>query len=478
MNPPVLRPGFRTDIGVIHFVGIGGIGMSGIAEVMANLGFDVQGSDSAEGYVVQGLREKGITVFIGQSAANVANAAVLVTSTAIKPDNPEVVAARAKRIPIVRRAEMLAELMRLKSCVAVAGTHGKTTTTSMVAALLDAGSLDPTVINGGIINTYGSNARLGEGEWMVVEADESDGSFLRLGGTFGIVTNIDPEHLDHWGDFDKVREGFRQFVNAVPFYGAGILCIDHPEVQALIPRVGDRRIVTYGFSATADIRGDNVTPVPGGNRFAVVVRTRDGARESLRTIPDLMLPMPGRHNVQNALSAVAVAIELGISDEAIRTGFARFGGVKRRFTNVGETGGVTIIDDYGHHPVEIRAVLAAAREGAKGRVLAVVQPHRFTRLRDLMADFQAAFNDADAVYVAPVYAAGETPIDGIDAAALAAGLLAAGHRLAVTVTGDDDLANQLANDARPGDMVVCLGAGDITRWAAGLAAAIEKRRGG
>ncbi|MEY3267950.1 MAG: UDP-N-acetylmuramate--L-alanine ligase [Pseudomonadota bacterium] len=472
MNLPALRPGFRNDIGVIHFVGIGGIGMSGIAEVMANLGFDVQGSDSAEGYVVQGLRDKGITVFIGQSADNVTNAAVLVTSTAIKPDNPEVVAARAKRIPIVRRAEMLAELMRLKSCVAVAGTHGKTTTTSMVAALLDAGGIDPTVINGGIINTYGSNARLGEGEWMVVEADESDGSFLRLGGTFGIVTNIDPEHLDHWGDFDKVREGFRQFVNAVPFYGAGILCIDHPEVQALIPRVGDRRIVTYGFSATADIRGDNVTPVPGGNRFSVVVRTRDGER----TIPDLMLPMPGRHNVQNALSAVAVAIELGISDEAIRTGFARFGGVKRRFTNVGETGGVTIIDDYGHHPVEIRAVLAAAREGAQGRVLAVVQPHRYTRLRDLMADFQAAFNDADGVYVAPVYAAGEAPIDGIDAAALAAGLLAAGHRSAVTVTGADDLAHQLAIDIRAGDMVVCLGAGDITRWAAGLAAAIEKAR--
>jgi UDP-N-acetylmuramate--alanine ligase len=472
MNLPALRPGFRNDIGVIHFVGIGGIGMSGIAEVMANLGFDVQGSDSAEGYVVQGLRDKGITVFIGQSADNVTNAAVLVTSTAIKPDNPEVVAARAKRIPIVRRAEMLAELMRLKSCVAVAGTHGKTTTTSMVAALLDAGGIDPTVINGGIINTYGSNARLGEGEWMVVEADESDGSFLRLGGTFGIVTNIDPEHLDHWGDFDKVREGFRQFVNAVPFYGAGILCIDHPEVQALIPRVGDRRIVTYGFSATADIRGDNVTPVPGGNRFSVVVRTRDGER----TIPDLMLPMPGRHNVQNALSAVAVAIELGISDEAIRTGFARFGGVKRRFTNVGETGGVTIIDDYGHHPVEIRAVLAAAREGAQGRVLAVVQPHRYTRLRDLMADFQAAFNDADGVYVAPVYAAGEAPIDGIDAAALAAGLLAAGHRSAVTVTGADDLAHQLAIDIRAGDMVVCLGAGDITRWAAGLAAAIDKAR--
>ena len=474
LSPSGLRPGFRTDIGVIHFVGIGGIGMSGIAEVMANLGFIVQGSDSAEGYVVQGLRDKGITVFIGQRAENVANAAVIVTSTAIKADNAEVVAARARRVPVVRRAEMLAELMRLKSCVAVAGTHGKTTTTSMVAALLDAGGIDPTVINGGIINTYGSNARLGEGEWMVVEADESDGSFLRLGGTFGIVTNIDPEHLDHWGDFDKVREGFRQFVNAVPFYGAGILCIDPPEVQALIPRVGDRRIVTYGFSATADIRGDNVTPVPGGNRFSVVVRTRDGER----TIPDLMLPMPGRHNVQNALSAVAVAIELGISDEAIRTGFARFGGVKRRFTKVGETAGVTIIDDYGHHPVEIRAVLAAAREGTTGRVLAVVQPHRFTRLRDLMTDFQAAFNDADGVYVAPVYAAGEAPIDGVDAAALAAGLLAAGHRSAVTVTGADDLAYQLAADARPGDMVVCLGAGDITRWAAGLATAIEKARGG
>jgi UDP-N-acetylmuramate--alanine ligase len=474
MNLPTLRPGFRTDIGVIHFVGIGGIGMSGIAEVMANLGFDVQGSDSAEGYVVQGLRDKGITVFIGQSADNVANAAVLVTSTAIKPDNPEVVAARAKRIPIVRRAEMLAELMRLKSCVAVAGTHGKTTTTSMVAALLDAGGLDPTVINGGIINTYGSNARLGEGEWMVVEADESDGSFLRLGGTFGIVTNIDPEHLDHWGDFDKVREGFRQFVNGVPFYGAGILCIDHPEVQALIPRVGDRRIVTYGFSATADVRGENVTPVPGGNRFSVIVRTREGER----SIDDLMLPMPGRHNVQNALSAVAVAIELGISDEAIRTGFARFGGVKRRFTKVGETGGVTVIDDYGHHPVEIRAVLAAAREGAQGRVLAVVQPHRFTRLRDLMAEFQAAFNDADAVYVAPVYSAGEAPIDGVDAEALAAGLLAAGHRAAVTVSGADDLAAKLVTEARPGDMIVCLGAGDITKWAAGLAPAIEKLRAG
>jgi UDP-N-acetylmuramate--alanine ligase len=475
MNVASIRSGFRTDIGIIHFIGIGGIGMSGIAEVMANLGFTVQGSDAAEGYVIAGLRAKGIKVFIGQDGANVADAAVVVTSTAIKRDNPEVVAALEKRIPIVRRAEMLAELMRLKSCVAVAGTHGKTTTTSMVAALLDAGHLDPTVINGGIINTYGSNARLGEGQWMVVEADESDGSFLRLGGTIGIVTNIDPEHLDHWGDFDKVREGFRQFVNAVPFYGAGVLCIDHPEVQALLPRVQDRRIITYGFSATADVRGDNVTPVPGGNRFDVTVRLRDGTRR----ITDLVLPMPGRHNVQNALAAVAVAIELGIGDDAIRTGFARFGGVKRRFTKVGEVDGVTIIDDYGHHPVEIRAVLAAAREGVgSGRVLAVVQPHRFTRLRDLMAEFQAAFNDADAVYVAPVYAAGEAPIAGVDAAALVAGLRDAGHRAAVAVTGADDLARLLAVDARPGDLVVCLGAGDITKWAAGLADAIGKARAG
>jgi UDP-N-acetylmuramate--alanine ligase len=490
MNPPVsttlspadtalrLRPGFRTDIGVIHFVGIGGIGMSGIAEVMANLGFEVQGSDAAESYVVEGLRRKGITVFIGQKPENVANAAVLVISTAIKADNPEVMAARARRIPVVRRAEMLAELMRLKSCVAVAGTHGKTTTTSMVATLLDAGGLDPTVINGGIINSIGSNARLGASDWMVVEADESDGSFLRLTGTFGIVTNIDPEHLDHWGDFDAVRRGFETFVHSVPFYGAAILCIDHPEVQALIARVADRRIITYGFAATADVRGLDVVPVPGGNRFSVLVRTRGGAGDGQRRIDDLVLPMPGRHNVQNALAAIAVALELGVDDESLRAGLARFGGVKRRFTKVGEVAGATIIDDYGHHPVEIRAVLAAAREGAQGRVIAVVQPHRFTRLRDLMGEFCAAFNDADMVYVAPVYAAGETPIDGVDAAALAAGLVAAGHPSAETVTGADNLAVKLAGVVQPGDQVICLGAGDITKWAAGLADAIARVKAG
>jgi UDP-N-acetylmuramate--alanine ligase len=484
MNPPpTLSPlsGFRTDIGIIHFVGIGGIGMSGIAEVMANMGFAVQGSDAAETYVVEGLRAKGINVFIGQRAENVAGAAVLVTSTAIKPDNPEVLAARSRRIPVVRRAEMLAELMRLKRCVAVAGTHGKTTTTSMVATLLDAGGLDPTVINGGIINSIGSNARLGASDWMVVEADESDGSFLRLAGTFGIVTNIDPEHLDHWGDFDHVREGFRAFINAVPFYGAGILCIDHPEVQALIARIADRRIVTYGFAATADVRGLDVTPVPGGNRFAVQVRGR--ADSSQRRIDDLVLPMPGRHNVQNALAAIAVALELGVGDDALRSGLARFGGVKRRFTRVGDVAGATIIDDYGHHPVEIKAVLAAAREGAGnvdggGRVIAVVQPHRYTRLRDLMGDFCAAFNDADIVYVAPVYAAGETAISGIDAAALAAGLVAAGHPSAQVIAGPDDLAQALAGVLRAGDQVICLGAGDITKWAAGLADAIAKVQGG
>ena len=465
--------GLGITIGTIHFVGIGGIGMSGIAEVMKNLGYTVQGSDVAEGYVVQGLRDKGIAVAIGHDAANLGDAAVVVTSTAIKRSNPEVAAALERRIPVVRRAEMLAELMRLKSTVAVAGTHGKTTTTSMIAALLDAGGLDPTVINGGIINTYGSNARLGAGDWMVVEADESDGSFLRLGGTIGVVTNIDPEHLDHWGSFERVRDAFAEFIEHVPFYGAGVLCIDHPEVQALLPRVQDRRIVTYGFGAQADVRGEGVTPVPGANRFDVAVRARGGAE---RRITELMLPMPGRHNVQNALAAVAVALELGLSDDAIRAGFARFGGVKRRFTKVGEVGGVTIIDDYGHHPVEIRAVLAAAREGAQGRVLAVVQPHRFTRLRDLMGDFQTAFNDADGVWVAPVYAAGEQPIEGVDAEALATGLKRAGHRLVAVTDGAAMLAEQLAAEARPGDMVVCLGAGDITKWAAGLADAIAAAR--
>ena len=469
--------GVATDIGTIHFIGIGGIGMSGIAEVMHNLGYKVQGSDVAEGYVVEGLRARGITVMIGHKAENLGDAAVVVTSTAIKRGNPEVELALEKRVPVVRRAEMLAELMRLKSTVAIAGTHGKTTTTSMVAALLDAGGVDPTVINGGIINSYGSNARLGASDWMVVEADESDGSFLRLDGTIAVVTNIDPEHLDHYGSFDKVKDSFVEFVENVPFYGAALLCIDHPEVQAIIPRVRDRKVVTYGFSAQADVRGDAVTPIPGGNRFDVVIRNRDGAT---RRITGVTLPMPGRHNVQNALAAIGVALEMGIPDTIIATGFAKFGGVKRRFTKVGEveTGGgvATIIDDYGHHPVEIRAVLAAAREGAKARVIAVVQPHRFTRLRDLMSDFQTAFNDADIVYVAPVFTAGEAPIDGVDATALVTGLKQRGHRSAQEIAGPDALAATLAKTIGPDDMVICLGAGDITKWAAGLSVAIAKEK--
>jgi UDP-N-acetylmuramate--alanine ligase len=465
--------GVATDIGTIHFVGIGGIGMSGIAEVMMNLGYRVQGSDVAEGYVVQGLRDKGIPVAIGHAASNIGDAAVVVVSTAIVRSNPEVEAALNARVPVVRRAEMLAELMRLKSTVAVAGTHGKTTTTSMVAALLDAGGIDPTVINGGIINSYGSNARLGASDWMVVEADESDGSFLRLDGTIAVVTNIDPEHLDHYGSFDAVKDAFVEFVENVPFYGAALLCLDHPEVQGILPRVRDRRVVTYGFSAQADVRGVEVTPIPGGNRFDCVVRERDGAT---RTIHGIEMPMPGRHNVQNALAAIGVALELGIADATIQQGFAKFGGVKRRFTKVGEVDGVTIIDDYGHHPVEIRAVLAAAREGVKGRVIAVVQPHRYSRLGNLMEDFQTAFNDADRVLVTPVYAAGESPVEGVDAEALVEGLKRRGHRFAGVVADADALAVELAATIDADDMVVCLGAGDITKWAAGLADAIAVER--
>lgn len=466
--------GVSTDIGVIHFVGIGGIGMSGIAEVMNNLGYTVQGSDMNESPTVERLREQGIAVKIGHEKENVEGAAVVVTSTAVRRTNPEVAHALENRIPVVRRAEMLAELMRLKSTVAVAGTHGKTTTTSMVAALLDAGNVDPTVINGGIIEQYGSNARLGDSDWMVVEADESDGSFLRLDGTIAVVTNIDPEHLDHYGDFDGVKDAFVEFIHNVPFYGAAILCIDHPEVQAVIGKVRDRRVITYGFSLQADICGVNVRPHEGGNLFDVIVRQRG---EEDRRIEGVKLPMPGRHNVQNALASIAVAIEMGCSDEVIVGGFASFGGVRRRFTRVGEVDGVTIIDDYGHHPVEIRAVLSAAREAARGRVIAVVQPHRYTRLRDLMDDFQSAFNEADLVYVTPVYAAGEEPIEGIDATALVEGLKSRGHRAATTVADQDDLAKVLAGEIQPDDLVVCLGAGDITKWAAGLADAIGRERG-
>ena len=469
--------GVGTDIGVIHFVGIGGIGMSGIAEVMHNLGFTVQGSDLSEGPSVERLRARGIPTHIGHARENVEGAAVVVTSTAVRRTNPEVAAALEERIPVVRRAEMLAELMRLKSTVAVAGTHGKTTTTSMIAALLDKGDVAPTVINGGIIEQYGSNARLGDSDWMVVEADESDGSFLRLDGTIAVVTNIDPEHLDHYGDFEGVKKAFLEFIQNVPFYGAAILCVDHPEVQAVIGEVRDRKVVTYGFSLQADICGVNVRPVEGGNVFDVMVRQRG---EEDRRIEGVKLPMPGRHNVQNALAAIAVAIEMGCADDVIREGFGGFGGVRRRFTKVGsialEAGKVDVIDDYAHHPVEIRAVLDAAREAAavnEGRVIAVAQPHRYSRLSDLMDDFQTCFNEADSVYITPVYEAGEEALPGVNSAALVDGLKSRGHRSAQSVEDAPALATALTSEIEAGDVIVCLGAGDITRWAAGLAGAIE-----
>jgi UDP-N-acetylmuramate--alanine ligase len=454
------------ELGPIHFVGIGGIGMSGIADVLANLGYQVRGSDVAESANVKRLREKGIAITIGHGAKNVDGAAVVVVSSAVKRDNPELVAARAKRLPVVRRAEMLAELMRLKQCVAIAGTHGKTTTTSLVAALLEAGGLDPTVINGGIINAYGTNARLGEGSWMVVEADESDGTFLKLPADVAVVTNIDPEHLDHFGTFEAVKDAFYSFVENVPFYGFAVMCLDHPVVQDLVGKIEDRRIVSYGVNPQADVRLLDVKLDGGVSRFDVLIRGRNGV--AAREIKDLCLPMPGYHNALNAAAAIAVARELGVSDERIRKALAGFGGVKRRFTRIGEWNGVAIFDDYGHHPVEIAAVLEAARASTKGHVIAIVQPHRYTRLRDLFEQFCTCFNDADHVIVAPVYPAGEAPIPGFDRDALVQGLRARGHRDVIALDGPEMLAGIVKKLARPGDYVVFLGAGSITQWAYAL----------
>jgi UDP-N-acetylmuramate--alanine ligase len=454
------------EIGPIHFVGIGGIGMSGIAEVLGNLGYTVQGSDASEGANVIRLREKGIKVTVGHNADNVAGADVLVVSTAIKRDNPELLAARAQRIPVVRRAEMLAELMRLKSCVAIAGTHGKTTTTSMVAALLDAGDFDPTVINGGIINAYGTNARLGAGDWMVVEADESDGTFLKLPADVAIVTNVDPEHLDHFKTFDAVQDAFRNFVESVPFYGFAVMCIDHPVVQTLVGKIEDRRIITYGENPQADARLVGLKAANGGSTFNVTFRDRKA--DTAHEISDLVLPMPGRHNALNATAAIAVAHQLGIADDVIRKALAAFGGVKRRFTRTGEWNGITIIDDYGHHPVEIAAVLRAARDSTKGKVIAVVQPHRYTRLQSLFEEFCTCFNDADTVIVADVYPAGEAPIPGIDRDSFVLGLRAHGHREVIPLQNAAALAGVVRDVAKSGDYVVCLGAGNITQWAYAL----------
>jgi UDP-N-acetylmuramate--alanine ligase len=454
-----------------HFVGIGGIGMSGIAEILNNLGYSVQGSDISDNANVQRLRALGIKVFVGHKEENVEDAKVVVISTAVKPTNPEVVAARAEMIPVVRRAEMLAELMRLKAAIAIGGTHGKTTTTSLVATMLDAAGLDPTVINGGIINSYGTNARLGEGDWMVVEADESDGTFVKVPSTISVVTNIDPEHLDHWKDFDQLREAFKNFVQNIPFYGFAVLCIDHPEVQALIGRVTDRRIFTFGFSPQADVRAVNVRTNIGDTVFDVVIRERVDSEE--RVIKDVRLPMVGDHNVSNSLAAITVALELGIPDEKIVSAFDGFTGVKRRFTKTGEVDGVTIIDDYGHHPVEIKAVLKAARQATQNNVIAVVQPHRYSRLHDLFEDFCTCFNDADSVIVADVYEAGETPIEGASRDALVEGLRNRGHRHVSALEGPDKLAEVIKAEAKPGDLVVCLGAGSISAWANALPAQLE-----
>jgi UDP-N-acetylmuramate--alanine ligase len=466
-----MRP-LPLDLGMIHFVGIGGIGMSGLAEILNNLGYQVQGSDVAANANVQRLKQLGIEVTVGHAAENVEAAQVVVVSSAIKGDNPEVAAARQRFIPVVRRAEMLAELMRIKWSVAVGGTHGKTTTTSMIAALLDAADMDPTVINGGIINAYGTNARLGAGDWMVVEADESDGSFVKLPATIAVVTNIDPEHMEFYGSLEALHDAFEAFVENIPFYGVAILCIDHPVVQTLMGRIADRRIVTYGLSSQADVRALNITAADGVVRFDVTLANR--AEDKLRTLEGLSLPMLGHHNVQNALAAVAVAEEMGIAEDLLRSGLANFGGVKRRFTKTGEVGGVTVIDDYGHHPVEITAVLAAARHGTKGRVIAVVQPHRYSRLADLFDDFCTCFNDADHVIVAEVYPAGEAPIEGVDRDALVEGLRARGHRSVVPLESSDDLPRMVRDIAEPGDLVVCLGAGNITAWANDLPSHLER----
>ena len=458
------------ELGPIHFVGIGGIGMSGIAEVLMNLGYRVQGSDAKASKITERLVKLGAGFFEGQAAGNIGEAAVVVISSAIKPGNPELEEARRRGLPVVRRAEMLAELMRLRSNIAVAGTHGKTTTTTMVATLLDKGGFDPTVINGGVIHAYGSNARAGTGEWMVVEADESDGSFNRLPATIAIVTNIDPEHMEHWGTFDALRKGFFDFVSNIPFYGLAVCCTDHPEVQALVGRVTDRRIVTFGFNAQADVRAVNLTYTDGVAHFDVALQS-EGAGA---VIEGMTLPMPGDHNVSNALSAIAVARHLGMKRDEIREALAEFAGVNRRFTRVGVVNGVTIIDDYGHHPVEIAAVLRAARQATKGRVIAIHQPHRYTRLASLFDDFCTCFNEADVVAIADVYSAGEDPISGASRDDLVAGLIAHGHRHARALLGEDDLERLVREQARPGDMVVCLGAGTISGWANALPARLTK----
>lgn len=473
-----------ANIGVLHFIGIGGIGMSGIAEALVVMGYQVQGSDIAENYNVDRLRARGITVHIGHERAHITETeqkiGAVVVSSAIKADNPELLEARAQKIPVVQRAEMLAELMRLKWTVAISGTHGKTTTTSLIGAMLEAGQLDPTVINGGIVNAYGTNARLGQGDWMVVEADESDGSFMRLPATVAVVTNIDPEHMEHYGDFDNVRSAYLRFVEQIPFYGFAVLCLDHPVVQGLIPEVKNRAVVTYGFNKQADVRVTNIRATALGSTFDVTIDGRLSENGETIEITDMFLPMMGAHNVQNALAAIAVGHKLNISPAQIKTALSKFEGVKRRFTRTGMARGILVVDDYGHHPVEINAVLKAGRQALsdtngeqKGKIIAVVQPHRYSRLHSLFEEFCTCFDEADCVVVADVYAAGEAPIEGIDKEHLVEGIKAHGHRHVDVLASDNDLPRQIAGLAESGDIVICLGAGNITYWAQALPAQLE-----
>ncbi len=466
--------------GVLHFVGIGGIGMSGIAEMLATLGYDVQGSDAADGYNIARLRKKNIPIFIGHEACHLhredgQKIGAVVVSSAIKSDNPELVEARALGIPIVPRADMLAELMRLKRGIAIGGTHGKTTTTSMVGCVLEGGGFDPAVINGGIVNAYGTNARLGSGEWMVVEADESDGTFTRLPTNIVVVTNIDPEHMDHYGSFDALQQAFLNFITQIPFYGFAMLCTDHAVVQNLIPQVQNRKLISYGFNAQADVRAINIRPSALGTQYDIVISPRVNGDDGF-TIKDIFLPMVGQHNVQNSLAAIGIGVRLGMTADQLKQSLSQFAGVKRRFTKTGIVNGVSIIDDYGHHPVEIAAVLTAARQavtGTNGKVIAVMQPHRYTRLSSLFDDFCGCFMEADSVLIADVYSAGEQPIEGASKEKLVEGIKARGHHDVEILPSADDLASIISSKAQSGDFVICLGAGNITSWANALPTQLE-----
>ena len=459
-----------VEMGPIHILGIGGIGMSAIAEILHAKGYTVQGSDQKDSANVRRLRAKGIRVFVGHDPVNLVGARYIVVSTAIKPSNPELEAARARGYPIIRRAEMLAELMRLYTTVSVTGTHGKTTTTSLIANVFKAAGLDPTVITGGIINEWGSNARLGNGQWMIVEADESDGTFVKIPSQIGVVTNIDPEHLDYFKTVDNMHREFEAFFRNIPFYGLAIGCIDHPVIADMIDRLqlrrDGRRLLTYGVTAGADLVLKSARVDGSKTHFDADLgpRVRGGAR----ALRGWSVPLSGQHNALNALAAIAAASEAGIGDDILRKALSDFSGVKRRFQPTGTWNGITIYDDYGHHPVEIAAVLKAAKAGARGRVIAVVEPHRYTRVRDLFKEFAGCFRDADSVVVTPLYSAGELPIDGIDHVALAEAIRATGHGAVATVDGEREIAPALKRLASPGDIVICLGAGNSTEWAHGL----------